>query len=105
MLYNDLSRLGGKQEKVGNKLVTTIREKYRGVDLVNIPAEVEKKLDIIQNGQGWILYESAKTIIQCNPEDRLEDIVQKLTVKLEKNTKDLFFILDGQLLDIKKTFK
>ena len=51
------------------------------------------------------IYESAKTIIQCNPEDRLEDIVQKFTVKLEKNTKDLFFIYDGQLLDIKKTFK
>ena len=85
MLYNDLSGLGGKQEKVGNKLVTTIREKYRGVDLVNIPAEVEKKLDIIQNEAGDILgFRSS-----CLAKDK-SGSVMKVTKDMETNTMFIF---------------
>ena len=50
-------------------------------------------------------YNSMKTIIQCIQDDKMEDIIQKFLAKCEKKMEDLFFIYDGKILDIKKTFK
>ena len=49
-------------------------------------------------------YESKKTTIQCNPDDTMESIINKLLKKIENTSKDLFFLYDGKLLEPKKTF-
>ena len=49
-------------------------------------------------------YESKKTTIQCNPDDTMESIINKLLKKIDNTSKDLFFLYDGKLLEPKKTF-
>ena len=49
-------------------------------------------------------FESVKTIIQCNPEESMETIINKFKTKTENTSKDLYFLYNGSTLDIKKNF-
>ena len=51
-------------------------------------------------------YNGIKTIIQCNVEDQMEQIIQKFLIKCNKNSfNNLFFLYDGKILDIKLSFQ
>ena len=50
------------------------------------------------------IYNAKKTIIQCNPNDLLEDIIKKFCLKVTKNMEDIYFLYGGQNIDKKKTF-
>jgi hypothetical protein len=48
------------------------------------------------------IYNAQKTIIQCNPNDLLEDIIKKFCLKVTKNMEDIYFLYGGQNIDKKK---
>ena len=43
--------------------------------------------------------------IQCTPEDKIRDICQKYTAKIETNVNTLIFLYDGKLLNMDLRFK
>lgn len=50
-------------------------------------------------------YNNAITIIQCNMQDKMFNIIQKFLLKCQKKLDDIFFLYDGQTLGKEKTFK
>ena len=45
-----------------------------------------------------------KTIIQCKENDKLEDIIQRYSLKIEKDIKEMIFLYSGNIIDKNKTF-
>ena len=45
------------------------------------------------------IYEDKKTIIQCNLDDKIEDILQKFITKINKDMSSLYFLYGGQSID------
>lgn len=45
------------------------------------------------------IYEDKNTIIQCNLEDKIEDILQKYITKINKDMNSLYFLYGGQSID------
>ena len=54
------------------------------------------KSEFIRNG--------TTTIIQCNENDKLEEIINRYCLKAEKNKKEMTFLYGGNILDHQKTF-
>ena len=46
-----------------------------------------------------------KTIIQCNENDKLEDIIQRYCLKTQKNIEKMIFLYSSNIIKKKKTFK
>ena len=44
------------------------------------------------------------TIIQCNENDKLEEIIKKYCIKTEKNKEEMTFLYGGHIIDDQKTF-
>ena len=50
------------------------------------------------------LFDGTKTIIQCNENDKLEDIIKKLCLKIEKNKEEMIFLYNGNIINDQLTF-
>ena len=50
-------------------------------------------------------YNQAKTIIQCNLNDKMKTIFQKYSTKIDKNVGELYFLLNGRKLEEDSTLK
>ena len=46
-----------------------------------------------------------KTTIQCNENDKLEDIIQRYCLKAKKDIEKMIFLYSGNIINKKKTFK
>ena len=44
------------------------------------------------------------TIIQCNENDTLEEIIKRFCLKTEKNKEEMTFLYGGHIIDNQKTF-
>ena len=52
------------------------------------------------------LYETQNIIIQCNTEDKLKDVAQKLKIKInEEDNDDLFYVYEGDKINEELTIK
>ncbi len=49
-------------------------------------------------------YYSVKTIIQCNAEDKMKDIINKFLNKIGKKKKNIYFLYNGQIMNEELTF-
>ena len=49
-------------------------------------------------------YQGNTIIIQGNAEDKLTDIINKFSIKVQKKQDELFFLYSGQNLDMSSTF-
>ena len=50
------------------------------------------------------IYLNAKTIIQCNPEEKMKNIIKKFLVKCDKMENEIFFLYNGVTLNEELTF-
>ena len=50
------------------------------------------------------IYNGAPTVIQCQKEDKMEDIIDKFLAKCQKNKGSIFFLYSGKTLDEDLTF-
>ena len=49
-------------------------------------------------------YNNVKTIIQCNPNDKMKDIIKKFFIKVDTMESKVYFLYDGTKLDEELTF-
>ena len=49
-------------------------------------------------------YEGSKINIQCNPEEKIEEIINKFIAKIGKNKSELYFLYGGGILNENLTF-
>jgi len=50
-------------------------------------------------------YNNRKIIIHCNSEDKIIDILKKLSIKINKKISEIYSLYEGELLDKNSTFK
>ena len=50
------------------------------------------------------LFDGTKTIIQCDENDKLEEIIKKLCLKIEKNKEEMIFLYGGNIINDQLTF-
>ena len=51
------------------------------------------------------VYNGLRTNIQCNLDDRIQEIFQQYTNKIEQNINSLYFLYDGKQINKELTFK
>ena len=51
------------------------------------------------------IYNQTKVIIQCNLNDKMKDILQKLIIKIEKKKDEVYFLYDGKIIEEELTLK
>ena len=49
-------------------------------------------------------FEGNPLIIQCTPEEKISNIIERLATKLDKKKEDLFFIYNGKMIEDNLTF-
>ena len=52
-----------------------------------------------------LIFNGKTTTIQCNENDKMEEILNKFCIKMEKNINELYFLYDGHIIEVNKTFK
>ena len=50
------------------------------------------------------IYNNSKTIIQCQGEDKLENIIERFLAKIQKKKDSIYFIYNGEKLEVELTF-
>ena len=49
-------------------------------------------------------YEGIETIIQCNINDKMKDIINKYLIKIEKRKDNLYYLYNGNKINYELTF-
>jgi len=52
-----------------------------------------------------LIFNGKITTIQCNENDKIEEILNKFCTKIEKNINELYFLYNGHIIEANKTFK
>ena len=51
-----------------------------------------------------LIYKGEKTDIQCNENEKLEEIIKRFCLKAAKNKEEMTFLYGGHIIDEQKTF-
>ena len=50
-------------------------------------------------------FEGNKIEMQCSNEDKMKDICIKLAIKIDKNINNLYFLYDGNIINLELKYK